>query len=366
MNKFKLIGAAIVVIVAASFTVQSDKELAEHADRLHKVIFSVDTHTDTAIHINHPKGKVDADGNWDGQVSFSKMKEGGLDACFFAIFLSQGPRDVETLKKETQYAIDEINLFKEYVNNHSDEAEVAYCADDLYKIKNKGKSVVIFAIENGYALGKDIKNVEMFAKMGVKAITLSHNYNNDICDASRDSVAEWHGLSPFGYEVVGEMNRCGVIVDVSHTSTETLFDCVKASAAPVIATHSCVWNIKDHPRNLKDDEIKAIASTGGLIQVTTGRWALSWLPNEQVNVSTMCDHIEYVRNLVGVEHVGVGTDFDGGGGMNGLEDATKMKNITIELLRRGWSDEDLKLFWGDNFIRVLRQVEKIAKEAAAN
>ncbi|MDD2294030.1 MAG: dipeptidase [Bacteroidales bacterium] len=367
MNKLKFIMASAMCFAALSFTAQSDAELAAHANALHKSMFTIDTHTDTAIHLSHPK--YDENGNYKGQITFPKMKEGGLDAAFFAIYLGQGPCDEVSSKKATQYAVNEINLFKEYVSRHAEEAEIAWCADDFWKIKNKGKSAVLFAIENGYALGKEISNVEMFYKMGVRAITLSHNYNNDICDASRDSVVRWHGLSPYGLQVVKEMNRLGIIVDISHTSTETLFDCIEASAAPIIATHSCVWNLKDHPRNLKDDEIKAIAAKGGVIQVTTGRWALSWLPHAQVNVSTFCDHVDYVKHLVGVEHVGIGTDFDGGGGMNQLEDVTKMKNITIELLRRGWTDEEIKLFWGENVIRVMKEVEKVAHEiqgASAN
>lgn len=362
MNRYKFILVAILAFLALSFTFQSDTEqaLIDHANELHKNMFTFDTHTDTAIHLNHPR--YDENGNYKGQITFPKMKEGGLDGAFFAIYLEQGPCDDATLKKQTKYAVDEINLFKEYVAKHSDEAAIAYCADDFWKIKKQGKSVVMFAIENGYALGKDISNVGMFYKMGVRAITLSHNYNNDICDASRDTIAKWHGLSPFGYKVVKEMNKYGIIVDISHTSTETLFDCIEASTAPIIATHSCVWNLKDHPRNLKDDEIKAIADKGGVIQITTGRWALSWLPHAQVNVSTFCDHVDYVKNLVGAEHVGVGTDFDGGGGMNQLEDVTKMKNITIELLRRGWTDDEIKLFWGENLIRVMKEVEKVASK----
>jgi microsomal dipeptidase-like Zn-dependent dipeptidase len=156
------------------------------------------------------------------------------------------------------------------------------------------------------------------------------------------------------------MNRLGIIVDCSHASASTLYDCLELSTAPVICSHSCVYAIKDHPRNLTDEEIKAIAAKGGVIQVTSGRWALSWQPHAQVNIGCFCDHVEYIRNLVGVEYVGIGTDFDGGGGMNELEDASKMKMITVELMRRGWTDRELELFWGGNFLRVMRAVEKAA------
>lgn len=359
MSKYRFLALAAVVLLATSFAVQSDneKDLVKRAEALHKEMFTIDTHNDTAVYLNHP----DMESNLEkGQVTFEKMKQGGLDACFFAIYIGQGPKEGRSMEESTKYAKRELELFTKYVKDRPDEAEIAYCADDYWRIKKEGKSIVTLAIENGHAVGEDLSNVEMFYNMGVRAMTLSHNYNNAICDSSKDSVAKWGGLSPFGYQVVAEMNKLGMIVDVSHTSTETLYDCVAASKAPIVATHSCVRAIKDIARNLTDDEIRAIASTGGLIQVTTGRWALSFKPKAEVSVSTMCDHIEYVKNLVGVEHVGVGTDFDGGGGMNGLEDATKMKNITIELMRRGWSNEDLKLFWGENLIRVMRQVEAVA------
>ncbi len=348
-----------VVLLLCSFSLQGDEALQARADALHKKIFSIDTHNDTAIATNHPNASY---GVTKGQVSFKMMKEGGLDAAMFAIYLEQGPLDDASVKKATQYAIDEINMFKKYISEHSDEAEIAYCADDFLPVKKSGKSAVMFAIENGYAIGRNIENVELFYNMGVRLVVLSHNYNNDICDSSRDSVSRWGGLSPFGYKVVGEMNRLGMIIDVSHTSTATLFDCIEASKTPIIASHSGVWNLKHNPRNLKDEEIKAIAAKGGVIQVGTGKFFISDKPKAEVTVSDLCDHIDYIKNLVGPQYVGIGTDFDGGGGVVGLENVSKMKNITIELMRRGWSDKELEMFWGANYLRVLRQVENYARK----
>lgn len=342
---------------------QSEEQLARTADSLHKLIFSIDTHNDTAICTNHPDKSY---GVVKGQVTFPLMKEGGLDASLFAIYLDQGPRDDASLKKATEYARQEITLFKEHIERHRDEAAQAWCADDFLPLKAQGKSIVMFAIENGYALGKELENVKEFYDMGVRAITLSHNYNNDICDASRDTVAEWGGLSPFGYKVVEKMNELGIMVDVSHVASSTLQDVLECSKAPIIATHSGVWAIKNHPRNLKDEEIMAIAEKGGLIQVATGRFFLSHLPKAQVNVATLVDHIDYVKNLVGIEHVGIGTDFDGGGGVVGLEHAGKMKNVTIEMLRRGYTCDEIALFWGGNFLRFLKVVEKTAKNIREN
>lgn len=335
----------------------SEEQLMAIADSLHKIFFTIDTHNDTAIALNHP----DADyGVTKGQVTFPLMKEGGLDASFFAIFQDQGPRDDQSLEKAKQYAINEINMFKEYINQRSDEAGVAYTADDFLELKAQGKSAVMFAIENGWAIGKNIENVEMFYDMGVRYITLCHNFNNDICDSSRDTV-EHGGLSPFGIEVIKEMNRLGMMVDVSHASTSTLYDCIKVSSAPVVATHSSVKAIKDIPRNLTDDEMIAIAKKGGLVQIATGRFFLSTLPRNEVTVSHLVDHIDYAVNLIGIDYVGIGTDFDGGGGVVGLEDASKMKNITVEMLRRGYSHDDIRKFWGANVLRVMREIDDIGR-----
>ncbi len=337
-----------------------DARLNEIADSLHKVMFSIDTHVDSASHLNHP----DAKGYTvtKGQVTFPKMKAGGLDACFFAIYKGQGPLDDASSQKAVDFAFNEIKLFKEYMAKHSDECGQAWCADDFWKLKKEGKSIVMLTLENGYVLGKDINNLRKFYNEGCRAMTLTHNYNNDLCDGSRDSVEHWRGLSPFGKAVVDTMNVLGMIVDVSHVTTASLLDAVACSKAPCVATHSGVWNIKNHPRNLKDEEIKAIAAKGGLIQIGSGRFFLSWRPKTEVSVKDYVDHVEYVRDLVGIEYVGIGTDFDGGGGMNGLEDCSQMKNITVEMLRRGWSHNDIKLFWGENLLRVMRVVEAKGRE----
>lgn len=360
------IGIAAVLAMASnvSFAQNASKEqdarLMEIADSLHKVMFTIDTHVDSAEYLNHPDNKGYS--VTKGQVTFPKMKAGGLDACFFAIYVGQGKLDPVSSQKAVDYGFRELRLFKEYMKKHESECAQAWCADDFWPLKKQGKSIVMFTLENGYVIGKDINNLRKFYNEGCRAMTLTHNYNNDICDGSRDSVEHWRGLSPFGRAVVDSLNYLGMIVDVSHVTRASLLDAVAYSKTPCVATHSGVWNIKNHPRNLRDDEIKAIAAKGGLIQIGSGRFFLSWRPKTEVSVKNFVDHVEYVKNLVGVEHVGIGTDFDGGGGMNGLEDSSQMKNITVEMLRRGWTHEDIKLFWGENLLRVLRIVEQKGKE----
>ena len=349
---------ALLLITALGFTAQQDEDAAllKRAEKLHDKIISIDTHTDTALEL--VKESVDLN---KVQADFAKLREGRIDCCFYPIFVDQGPLEDASRDSAFEWTVEKMKAIRAYIEARPREARIALCADDIVKNKNRHKLSLVMGIENGYPIGRDLARVRDFYDLGTRIITLCHNYDNDICDASRYPEKTWGGLSPFGRELVREMNRLGIIVDCSHASTQTLYDCLAISTAPVICSHSCVYAIKDHPRNLTDDEIRAIAAKGGVIQVTTGRWALSWLPHAQVNVGTFCDHVEYIRNLVGVEYVGIGTDFDGGGGMNGLEDASKMKDITVELLRRGWTDRELELFWGGNFLRVMRAVENAKK-----
>lgn len=355
-NVLKLL-PALLLFVALGFTAQTDEnaELLRRAEKLHNKIIAIDTHTDTALQL--VKKDVDLS---KVQGDFAKLREGRVDCCFYPIFVDQGPLTDASRDSAYQWTIDKMKAIRAYIQARPKEASIALTAADIVKNKKRHKLSLVMGIENGYPIGKDLSKLKDFYDLGTRIVTLSHNYDNDICDASRYPENTWGGLSPFGKELVREMNRLGVIVDCSHASTSTLYDCLELSTAPIICSHSCVYAIKDHPRNLTDEEIRAIAAKGGVVQVTSGRWALSWLPRDQVNISTFCDHVEYIRRLVGVEYVGIGTDFDGGGGMSGLEDASKMKYITVELMRRGWTDHELELFWGGNLLRVMRAVENAA------
>ena len=360
MKKELLIIAVLLFSFNFRLSAQQDEARLQHeADSLHKVMFTIDTHIDTPVCTNHPE---DDYGVEKGQVTFPLMKKGGLDAALFAVYIEQGPRDAQSLQKAVDYVKNEFLLFGKHLDSNSNVAAQAFDSEDFLKYKAQGKRIVMFSIENGYAIGKDLSNLDMFYDMGVRAITLSHNYNNDICDASRDSVADWNGLSPFGEQVVARMNELGMIIDLSHTSTSTLFDVIEKSKAPVIASHSAVRKLRNHARNLWDDESRALAGHGGLVQVAAEKYFLSATAPKKATVKTFVDHVDYVRNLVGIEHVGIGTDFDGGGGLVDLRNAGDMKNITVEMLRRGYTHDEIKMFWGGNFLRLLRQVEKISEE----
>jgi len=302
MNNYLKSFIILTLALFASFSLQgqtsskSTKSLMEQAERIHKKVFTIDTHNDTALRINYPDSEKSVN---TIQVTFPFMKEGGLDASLFAIYIAQGERDSSSLIKATGYVKDLLSKFRTYVESYPT-VSIAYNSEDLVRNKKEGITSVVLAIENGYAIARDISNLEMFRDMGVRAITLCHNLNNDICDASMDKQPEHNGLSPFGVEVVKEMNRLGIIIDLSHASSKTLFDVLKVSRYPVMASHSGVYSIKNHNRNLKDSEMRAIADAGGLIQIATGRFFLSELPKDSVNVSHIADHIDYAKKIVGI------------------------------------------------------------------
>jgi membrane dipeptidase len=285
---------------------------------------------------------------------------------------------------------------------YPDRCALATSPEDVERISRGGKRVIMIGIENGFAIGKDLSNVGRFYNLGVRYITLSHNGHNDICDSCNpreqlgDKKSEHNGLSKFGEEVVAEMNRLGVMADVSHISVKSFYDVIKVSKAPVIASHSGCRALADHSRNLNDEQLKALAKNGGVIQIVAyGGFLKLGLPqrrkainilkkelddgrikNEQfrermkeidvkyppAKLVDFVDHIDHAVKVAGIDHVGIGSDFDGGGGIPGFNDHSEALNVTIELVRRGYSAEDIFKIWGANLLRVWREVEKAAKD----
>ena len=347
--------------------------LFERAKALHQKICTIDSHCDTPMFFKYgidigktnpplrvnPKelGAENEDKTVDYRlkVDIPQMMKGMLDAVFMVAYLPQGARTPKASQQAFEKAFNIINQIKQQIENNSTVAAQGYTVSDLKKNKTEGKKSIFIGIENGYAIGQDIGNIQRFAELGVKYITLSHNGNNDICDSNSGNV-EHNGLSEFGKEVVKEMNRCGIMVDISHTSEKTAFDVLAISQYPIIASHSCVKALCNHPRNLSDPLIKAIANKGGVIQVCLYHGFLK--RNGIASVKDAVDHIDYIVRLVGIDHVGIGSDFDGGGGIKGLQSANEFPQITMELLRRGYSDEDIAKIWGVNLMRVMETVEQ--------
>ncbi|MFC0875002.1 dipeptidase [Saccharicrinis sp. FJH2] len=379
--------------------------LEQKANRIHSTIVTLDSHTDTPL--NLMDSTFDMQQRHDPLVTHSKydyprMKEGGLDAAFFAVFVGQAARTEEGNQKVIAKAHQIMDAISREVKKNSDVVGLAVDPDDAARLKSDGKRAIYMGIENGYAIGNNISLLDEYYNLGVRYMTLCHTRNNDICDSSTDSM-EFSGLSEFGYKVLDRMNDLGMLVDVSHISDSSFYDVIRATKAPVIASHSCARAICDNPRNLTDDELKALAKNGGVIQMcilsdyvktpapnpqrdsamaalkqrynnfknlTDEQNKKVWqewsdvddeYPNELATVSDVVDHIDHIVEVAGIDFVGIGTDFDGGGGVKDCFDVSQMKNITIELLRRGYSEEDIAKIWSGNFMRVFREVQSLRK-----
>jgi membrane dipeptidase len=399
MRKTFILFLLLAVISACA---SEEEKIDRKADRLHHDILTIDTHSDTPMRLM--RGGFDPGiRNDNGCVDFPRMKEGGLDAEFFAIFIAQGPRTPEAFETENQNTLATFDSIRAVVSRNSGMAGVALTGDDARKLKAEGKSAVFIGIENGYPVGTDISRIKQYYDLGARYITLCHSSNNDICDSSTDqSGPEFGGLSAFGEEVVREMNNTGMLIDVSHASDESFYDVIELSKAPVIASHSSCRALCESPRNLNDDMLLALKKNGGVIQICLlseylkqpepnpefdamvqelrdkwdqmgelteeqreQRWQeFSDLKDQYVKRATVVDavnHIQHVVDVIGIDYVGIGSDFDGGGGIDGCSDVSGMKNITRELLRRGYSRDDITKIWGGNFMRVMAEAQSLAQ-----
>lgn len=336
-------------------------QMYHQAKDLHKHILSVDTHCDTPL-LFMRRGINFVDRDTIAQVSLPKMEEGKLDAIFMAAYMAQGPRDKESSQKAVEHITGLVKSIHHQVEINSELCGIAYTSDDVRHLKEQGKKAVLIGIENGYGIGKDINNLAMYKQMGVNYMTLCHTVNNDICDTStKSSKKEWGGLSPYGRKVVKEMNRLGMIIDVSHAGEDTFWDVIEESSQPIVATHSSARSLVDHDRNLTDDQMRAIAKNGGVIQICLVDLFLNENPKE-ASLTDAINHIEHAVEVAGIDHVGIGSDFDGGGGLIGCNGANDLINITVKLIEKGYSEEDIAKIWGGNFFRVLDTVQKLSAQ----
>lgn len=401
-----IISLSIIVLISCS-NKDDEKALIERAAKIHADALTIDTHDDTPIHLQRDSTFAldkyhDGHKKGSGKVDFPRMDKGGLDVAFFIVWTAQGDRNPEGNKKVKEKALGIFNVIIKNVNKYPELAELAYSTDDVYRIVKEGKHAILIGMENGYPIGDDLSLVKMYYDLGARYITLSHTKDNDICDSSTDD-SEDEGLTPFGVKVVKEMNRLGIMVDVSHISDKSFYDVMKITQVPPIASHSCTRALCDNPRNMTDDMIKLLAEKGGVIQITmvdeyvktppanpqrdsaivelkkkysdysklTPKEREEFhheisniqkkFPQPRATVQDFVDHIDHVVKLVGVDYVGIGSDFDGGGGLDGVYDVSEMGNITLELVKRGYSEKDIKKIWGGNLMRVFKQVEEFAK-----
>ena len=343
------------------------------AKQLHTRILTLDTHCDTPMFF--PQGVDFAKRDPRILYDLHKMTEGHQDAVTMAAYLPQ-PRigetfsskiDVEGLKRfnpeltdvldnltPTSYADLIFNKIEKIVKENSRYLSIARTPSDLYEDKRKGRKSIMFAIENGLALEGDLANVKYFAQRGVTYITLCHNGDNDICDSARGSNLHG-GVSKFGIEVIKEMNRNGIMVDLSHGGEKSFYDALEISSQPIVCSHSNSKALCDVPRNLTDDQLKALAKKGGVAHITLYGGFLC--KGGTASILNAIAHLEHAIDVMGIDHVGIGTDFDGDGTVRGMADASEMINFTRHLLARKYSERDIEKIWGGNWLRVMAQVQ---------
>lgn len=329
--------------------------LFREAKRLHQRIITLDSHTDTPMIF---PGKFDIGRKEGGKVNLPYMEEGRIDATYMVAYIPQGKRDDASLEAATAYAVERLKEVRRQAEIHPHRMGIATSEADIFRLKQEGHKAICLGIENGYAIGKHLDNLRLFRDMGVTYITLCHNGDNDLCDSARGQ-GEWHGLSPFGKEVVREMNRLGMMVDVSHAAESTFYDVLETSTSPIIASHSSARALCNHPRNLTDDQLKALAAQGGVAQICLYKGFI----NEEADKASLSDAIRHIRHIVevaGIDHVGIGSDFDGDGEVIGCSASNELINITVRLLEEGYTEEDIRKIWGGNLLRVLSAVQASA------
>ena len=406
MRAARLFAALVLSLFVLNIPLQVTfgDDIAERARRLHFSSIVLDTHDDTTQRFfskNFDLGKR----NPDGHIDIPRMREGGMNAIFFSIWIdgrTMGPLAI-------QKALDQIDAVQQNVKKYSNDLMAARTAEDVRRAHSQGKIAVLMGVEGGHMIGNDIRMVRIFSRLGVGYMTLSHFYNDEWADSSTDKPAH-NGLTDYGKEIVREMNKQNILVDISHVSDKTFYDALEVSKAPLIASHSSCRAICNHPRDMTDDMIKALAAKGGVIQINyeksfideTYRQASEKVSGGVVAVfdqlkkecgddeeclgkkmqemeqkavaegklphvtwEEIVEHIDHVVKLVGPDHVGLGSDFDGANMPEGMDDCTQLPKITEALMRKGYSDADIKKILGGNTLRVMEQAEKVSRELQA-
>jgi len=401
---FPVAGLVLAVTLSACTVAKTPPSVEEKARELHKTMLTVDTHCDTAMGLLRADWKIgerhDPAQRGSGKIDLPRMKEGGLDAEFFAAFVGQGPLTPEAYVKAKDSALRAVAAVHKMTQDYASLIGLAVDPAGARRLKKEGKLTAFIGMENGYPIGRDLSLVKLFYDQGVRYITLCHSSDNDICDSSTDRRnPEDKGLSEFGRQVVAECNRLGMIIDMSHASEKSFADVLAVTKAPIIASHSSARAVCDNPRNLTDDQLRALAKNGGVIQICfLGAYvktspvipereqALKDLeakygpvreirddavrakamaerdainqkyPQVRPTVADLVDHIDHVKKVVGIDYVGIGTDFDGGGGVVGCDDVSGMIHVTEELVRRGYTDREIAKIWGENFFRVFDKI----------
>ncbi len=343
----------------------ADDDLAP-ARAIHARVFTIDTHDD--IDLDFATSAYMPADHAEAQVTLDGMQQGGLDAGFFIVYVGQAPRTPENYLKARADALAKFDAIHRMVALYPERMALATTAAEARQIHGQGKLVALIGIENGFAIGKELALLADFRRRGARYMTLVHNGHNDIGDSAQArqefgdaGPSEHGGLSDYGRAVVDELNRVGILVDVSHVSKATMLQATRRSRVPVIASHSSVAGIFSHARNMDDEQLAALKENGGVIQIVA--FASYLKQGGAATVADFADHIDYAVGKVGIGHVGISSDFGGGGGVVGWNQAAETLSVTVELLRRGYSEQDLDALWGGNVLRIMESAERFAEAA---
>jgi membrane dipeptidase len=401
--KYSLVIFALLAACSAEQTPVTDDAELTAMMLTHTKVLTIDSHID--IPLNFATHEVDPGIKGPDQVDLVKMEEGGLDAGFFIVYVGQGPRTEAGYAQAREEAMTKFSAIHRMAEAmYPERIAIAYHPVDVARINATGKLVALIGIENGYVIGNNPDLIKTYYELGGRYLTLTHNGHNDLADSAQprgEPVAEHGGLSPLGLQVIEEMNRVGMLVDISHISRDAALQAIAHSSQPVIASHSSVKAVHDHPRNLDDATMLALAAKGGVMQIVAfdaylhpvpaaknqaisrllsnlgvaSPGVVRSLPAEkfaayeqgmraihkrwpQANLQDLGEHIDYAVKLMGIDHVGISSDFGGGGGIDGWNNAAETANVTGELLRRGYTGEELGKLWGGNLLRVMSIAEQ--------
>ena len=364
--------------------------LFDIAKKIHSKVIVLDTHND--FDVKNFTDSINYSQNTRSKVNIPKMVKGGLDVSWLIVYTGQGELNKNGYKKaaiNAQAKFDAINrLVYDYAPNKIGLATTSKEVESLVKL---GKKVAMIGVENAYPIGEDLNEIRRYAKLGARYMSLAHNGHNQFSDSNTgefDNTSKHNGISELGKKAIDSMNYYGIMVDISHPSKEAIRQTITYSKAPVIASHSSARALSDHPRNLDDEQLLWVKENGGVVQTVALALFVNKVKHEKylnaienledksnkedleklkkefppVNISDFVDHIDYIKNKIGIDHVGISSDFDGGGGIEGWQDASETFNVTLELVKRGYTEEEISNIWSGNLLRVLDEVQEISSQ----
>ncbi|MEO2099448.1 MAG: dipeptidase [Flavobacteriaceae bacterium] len=368
-----------------------DVQLIQKAQRIHLLTTTIDTHDD--INVKNFTDSINYSQDTETQVNLPKMQRGALDVAWFIVYTGQGDLTAEGYKKAAINAQSKFDAIDRLVNKYAPKnIGLATNSQQVDSLRKMGKKVAMIGVENAYPIGEDLSEVKRYYDLGARYMSLAHNGHNQFSDSNTgefDNTAKHKGISELGKKVIDSMNYYGIMVDISHPSKEAIRQTIAHSKAPIIASHSGARALSDHPRNLDDEQLQWVKESGGVVQTvalalfvnkekhekheaakksyatgTIDEKILAEIKKEHppVNVSDFVDQIEYIKNKIGIDHVGISSDFDGGGGIEGWQDASETFNVTLELVKRGYSQEEIAKIWSGNLLRVLDETQRVADE----